>query len=734
MTDTIQVGRDLDQSDFASLERCFIPREVAVAACLRRVSDSEARELFGVNGRGGSYSGTVFPFPDPITGRNVTYRLRRDSPDLEQSGERVVERRKYISAAGAGNRVYFPPGQIGPWLDQIKMPILIVQGEKKTLAMWAVAWNGLGDAAEMPHTLPIGLPGVWSWRGRIGKSPAPKGGTQTVKGVIPDLRRMIWRGRGVILLFDSNARTNRDVQEACRQLAGWLEGQGALVSIAELPPEPGISGPDDAAARHGATYILDILETAQRFLSNRPLQVLSPEEEELVRIQPPEGFLGEYIKYASGKLSSVPNDYHVLICLALMAGVLAGKLQTPTRLRPTIAGVIVGIQGTGKTLPTLFARGLTEVIEEEEEAQYNKEIECLRRELYALKKSDKDEQGEEANAIQTKVDRMERAGRPKIIIATQSSVEGLMEALEYEPAGIADYDEFGGLLKDFGREHMRAARENLIKAIDCHPILYRRTRGQSVDVRSPALSLWGTTNVEALRAAAKEDDMFGGLFSRILFCAPDLDFSIPSPKVGDEQLKNGLLAELRSFRSLGDVCVELEDGVEERFLNYGYQIAPFLKGERVNIVEPEDRITSVGYVRYHTHAQKVAHLIAAGEHLARKPKASLHVSIRHALIAISIVERFRQQALRLFRHIERREPVLLDAEKLLQKLRHHPGRERSHYQRMMKSWSAARFNAALVELERSHQVLWEEEKSTGGRTRRTYFPARQGESCESSSC
>jgi len=169
-------------------------------------------------------------------------------------------------------------------------------------------------------------------------------------------------------------------------------------------------------------------------------------------------------------------------------------------------------------------------------------------------------------------------------------------------------------------------------------------------------------------------------------------------------------------------------------LEYGYLIAPYLRGEHVNITEPEDAITSVAHVRYHTHAQKVAILIAAGEQLARNPKSSVTVTKRHALIAISIVERFRQQALRLFRHIERREPVLLDAEKLLQKLRHHPGRERSHYQRMIKSWSAARFNAALVELERSHQVLWEEEKSTGGRTRRTYFPARQGESCESSSC
>ena len=56
--------------------------------------------------------------------------------------------------------------------------------------------------------LPVGLSGVWNWRGVVGKTTGPNGERQDVKGTILDLDRVIWRGRKVIILFDANVATN----------------------------------------------------------------------------------------------------------------------------------------------------------------------------------------------------------------------------------------------------------------------------------------------------------------------------------------------------------------------------------------------------------------------------------------------------------------------------------------------------------------------------------------------
>jgi hypothetical protein len=50
--------------------------------------------------------------------------------------------------------------------------------------------------------------------------------------------------------------------------------------------------------------------------------------------------------------------------------------------------------------------------------------------------------------------------------------------------------------------------------------------------------------------------------------------------------------------------------------------------------------------------------------------------------------------------------MLADADSLLAKIRRHPGRDRSDYQRMMRGWPATRFNAATAELESSKRVSW----------------------------
>jgi len=713
-------GAQLAESDYERLARCFILRELADAAFLRRVTDAQGRELIGINGRRGDFSGIVYPYVQPANGEICEYRLRRDYPDLEDHDGMVIEKNKYMTAPGSGNRLYFVPGTRSEWLSHSGVPVVIVEGPKKALALWAVAWQGLGDAAERPRFVPIGLSGVWSWRGRTGKAPGPNGSRRDVYGVIADLRSLKWQARSVRILFDANVYSNQNVRSARQQFAGWLTEQGASVQLANLPPEEGVNGPDDAAAKHGSQYILDILDRAPAFESYEPSRVLTPEEEELVGREAYSGWLRDYACYARSRLPQVPIDYHILTAFILAGGVLAARLQTDSGLRPNLAGVIVALQGSGKSLPSSIARQIIEPIEDEEEHLFKSRLSDLSTELESIKGKGPSGDSRRASELKREIQLLERAGRPAIIIATQASVEGLLEALSFQPCGIADFDEFGAFLKDCRRDHMHSARENLIKALDGRPIFYRRARGESVDVRQPALSLWGTVNVESLRLAASDEDMFGGFFSRILFCAPDYDFEIPLPRPGNREQAEQLSSTIRHWRQMGDVRVEFGSGALERAMDYAYAVAPFSKGDRVDITKPEDQVAAVAYVRYGTHVQKVAVLIAASEHL-RKDSVALTVTVRHVLLAIALVENFRRQALRLLRHLETRDPLMVDAEKLLAKIQSHPGRERAYYHRLM-HWPAERFSRALAEIERAQLTRWDDEQTTGGRKRRIYFP------------
>ena len=61
---------------------------------------------------------------------------------------------------------------------------MITEGEFKTLALWRAANHG---SRVQPRFLPVGVSGVYNWRGTIGKTVGPDGSRMDVKGPIPDL-------------------------------------------------------------------------------------------------------------------------------------------------------------------------------------------------------------------------------------------------------------------------------------------------------------------------------------------------------------------------------------------------------------------------------------------------------------------------------------------------------------------------------------------------------------------
>ncbi len=255
--------QSLTDSDLKLLSASFISPELAQSAGIFRVDTHEGGAIVGRNG-GADYAGLVFPYFLPCDSQAREYRLRRDNPDLEQKPDGTIkEKAKYLSPFGRSNMLYFVPMTASDWLSKTSLPVCITEGEKKTLALWELAWQGLSETALTPRFLPIGVSGVWNWRGTIGKTENAKGQRQDVKGVIPDFDLIEWRKRVVYIVFDANVKTNEGVQAARRELCKELTRRGAIVRFVDLPDMVGVNGVDDLLALKGADYVCGLFDAAK---------------------------------------------------------------------------------------------------------------------------------------------------------------------------------------------------------------------------------------------------------------------------------------------------------------------------------------------------------------------------------------------------------------------------------------------------------------------------------------
>ncbi|MGH9428616.1 MAG: DUF927 domain-containing protein, partial [Terriglobia bacterium] len=255
------IGEPLNANDFATLARSWITPELAEIACIRRVAHEEGREL--VAGKAGrDYSGIVFPYFLPGKTQPHSFRLRRDNCELDQKGN---ELEKYLSAGNSQNRLYFIPGENPNALTDVSLPVLLVEGEKKALALSRLASY---DAAS-PRFLVVAVAGVWNWKGKTGKDVNSNGKRVDVRGPIPDLDLIDWKGRPVYIVFDSDVHTNWKVRAARIALARELAERGAKILLTDLPESPRKLGIDDYLCSHGAEAALRLFEEAEELSLSR---------------------------------------------------------------------------------------------------------------------------------------------------------------------------------------------------------------------------------------------------------------------------------------------------------------------------------------------------------------------------------------------------------------------------------------------------------------------------------
>jgi hypothetical protein len=250
---TAQAVCGLRGSDYANFAALGIPAEIVDAAGIVRVTDTGAREEFGIR-HSGNLDGLIFPYVSPITGKRRTARLRRDFPGMKDGKPHD----KYLTPYGDRRCLFFTPG-CAPVLPDTAIPVIISEAEKSALAFMAHA-----QRTKRP-CLAIATGGCWSFRGRIGITEDAKGQRVEEKGILPDFALIKWQDRKVIIAYDSDTATNPKVRAARWALALELTARGAVVHFAQLPQVKNCSGPDDVAGACGDAVLTAILDNAALF-------------------------------------------------------------------------------------------------------------------------------------------------------------------------------------------------------------------------------------------------------------------------------------------------------------------------------------------------------------------------------------------------------------------------------------------------------------------------------------
>jgi hypothetical protein len=193
----------------------------------------------------------VIPFRSMATGELNGFARVKPSKPRSRTDEKTGRTRqvKYEQPRGASARAYVTASAYAARNDP-SIRIALTEGEKKALAM---------EQAGVPA---IGLTGVTMWSIKDSKP----------RELINDLAAFTWQGRVTLVVSDTDARRNQNVNREAGALSLCLMRHGARPVIVPLPigpTDPNHSnelplktGVDDYIVRKGAERFLQLLEFA----------------------------------------------------------------------------------------------------------------------------------------------------------------------------------------------------------------------------------------------------------------------------------------------------------------------------------------------------------------------------------------------------------------------------------------------------------------------------------------
>lgn len=157
------------------------------------------------------------------TGEVISWQWKPRVPVPDRDGKA----RKYASVKGHTNRIDVHPRNRDRIIDPT-VPLWVTEGVKKA------------DSLTSRGCCVVALTGVFNWRGQL--------------ATLGDWEDVPLRGRQVIVCFDADARTKKNVLRAMQRLGRWLKSKGANPLYLIVPDEVNgteVKGADDFFAAGG---------------------------------------------------------------------------------------------------------------------------------------------------------------------------------------------------------------------------------------------------------------------------------------------------------------------------------------------------------------------------------------------------------------------------------------------------------------------------------------------------
>ena len=162
-------------------------------------------------------SGLLFPLTLPDDPAPL-YQFRPDRPRQDEDGKAI----KYEIPLKTTQRLILHPRALAALRDGTG-PVYVTEGAKKV------------DSLLSRGATPLGGIGVWSFTVKRTAAEKKRGAP---KVLLPDWQQVALQGRQVIIVFDSDAAFNTDVERAEAELGALLRATGAQVMRVRLPSAP----------------------------------------------------------------------------------------------------------------------------------------------------------------------------------------------------------------------------------------------------------------------------------------------------------------------------------------------------------------------------------------------------------------------------------------------------------------------------------------------------------------
>lgn len=191
----------------------------------------------------------------------IPYKDPHGTPYTDSKGKPfVVERQfptakpKFKAPVSSGSRPYFSPLMPEGYIDNINIPLVLIEGPIKVDACWLSIPTGYCF---------VGLSGTWNTKDR--RDEFGNWDHENESRVLPELKEIPMRGRIVIVLFDSDIEDNISVDDAAADIGNWTRKRGARPHRCLLPSDSNgdKNGADDFLARYGADALIERLEASE---------------------------------------------------------------------------------------------------------------------------------------------------------------------------------------------------------------------------------------------------------------------------------------------------------------------------------------------------------------------------------------------------------------------------------------------------------------------------------------